>query len=63
MHYLTILDYANGSVDQYDLEDYNEEEELATWETENFENFIVSEGYKLDEVNWMSHADNTIHYF
>ena len=63
MYYLTILDYANGSVDQYDLEDYNEEEELATWETENFENFIVSKGYKLDEVNWMSHADNTIHYF
>ena len=63
MYYLTILDYANGTVDQYDLEDYNEEEELATWETENFENFIVSEGYRLDEVNWMSHADNTIHYF
>ena len=63
MYYLTILDYANGSVDQYDLEDYNEEEELATWETENFENFIVSEGYKLGEIHWMSHADNTIHYF
>ncbi len=63
MYYLTILDYASGTVDQYDLEDYNEEEELATWQTENFENFIVSEGYKLDEVNWMSHADNTIHYF
>ena len=45
MYYITILDFANGTVDQYNLLDYNEEEELATWQTENFENFIVSEGH------------------
>ena len=38
MYYITILDFANGTVDQYNLLDYNEEEELATWQTENFEN-------------------------
>lgn len=63
MYYITILDFANGTVDQYNLLDYNEEEELATWQTENFENFIISEGYRLHNIEWMSHSDNTINYF
>ena len=63
MYYITILDFANGSVDQYNLLDYNEEEELDSWQTENFENFLISEGYRLGEINWMSHADNEIYYF
>ena len=63
MHYLTILDYANGTVDQYDLQDHFDEEQLSSFQTEDFEEFITSEGYRLDEVNWMSHADDTIHYF
>ena len=63
MHYLTILDYANGTVDQYNLLDYNEKEELDSWQTENFENFLISEGYRLNNIEWMSHSDNTINYF
>ena len=63
MYYLTILDYANATVDQYDLLDYNEEEELSTWQTENFENFLVSEGYKLSNIEWMSHSDNEIYKY
>ena len=63
MYYITILDFSNGSVDQYDLLDYNEEEELASWESENFEKFIVSEGYRLKNIEWMSHADNTIYKY
>lgn len=60
MYYITILDFSNGSVDQYDLLDYNEEEELASWEAENFEKFLVSEGYNLSNIKWMSHSDKTI---
>jgi hypothetical protein len=63
MYYITILDFANGSVDQYNLLDYNEEEELDSWQTENFENFLISEGYRLNNIEWMSHSDNTINYF
>ena len=63
MHYLTILDYANGTVDQYDLQDHFNDEQLSSFEAEDFEEFITSQGYRLDEVNWMSHAYNTIHYF
>jgi hypothetical protein len=63
MYYITILDYAHGTVDQYNLLDYNEEEELDTWQTENFENFLVSEGYRLRDIEWMSHSDNKIYYY
>ena len=63
MYYLTILDYANGTVDQYDLQDHFNDKQLSSFQTEDFEEFITSEGYRLGEVNWMSHADNTIHYF
>jgi len=63
MYYITILDFSTGTVDQYDLRDYNEEEELASWEAENFEKFIVSEGYRLKNIEWMSHADKTIYKY
>ena len=63
MYYITILDFANGSVDKYNLLDHNEEEELDSWQTENFENFLISEGYRLNNIEWMSHSDNTINYF
>lgn len=63
MYYITILDFASNTVDQYNLLDYNEEEELASWESENFEKFLVSEGYRLKNIEWMSHADNTIYKY
>jgi hypothetical protein len=44
MYYLTILDYANGTVDQYDLEDHFNEEQLSSFQSEDFEEFITSEG-------------------
>jgi len=60
MYYLTILDFANGSVDQYDL---NNKENIETWQGEDYEEFIISEGYRLHNIEWMSHSDNTINYF
>ena len=60
MYYITILDFANGSVDQYDLNDIDN---IENWQTEDFEEFITSEGYRLKNIEWMSHSDNTINYF
>ncbi len=60
MYYLTILDFANSTVDQYDL---NNEENIENWQTEDFEEFITSEGYRLKNIEWMSHSDNTIYKF
>ena len=65
MYKRQILDFANGSVDQYDLLDQEgfDKTDLAHWQTEDFENFLISEGYSLKNIEWMSHSDNTIHYF
>ena len=63
MYYLTILDHESATVHQYDLLDYNEEEELSTWKTENFENFLVSESYRLSHTDWMFHSDNKIYKY
>jgi hypothetical protein len=60
MYYITILDFANGSVDQYNL---NNQDNVDTWQTEDFENFLISEGYSLKNIEWMSHSDNTINKF
>jgi hypothetical protein len=62
MYYITILDYANGSVDQYNLGQI-EAENIENWQTEDFEDFLISEGYSLKNIEWMSHSDNTINYF
>lgn len=63
MNYITILDFANGSVDQYNLTNLFDKTTLAHWQNEDFEEFIVSEGYNLSNIEWMSHSDNTINYF
>ena len=63
MYYLTILDYANATVDQYDLRDHFNDEQLSSFEIEDYEEFITSEGYRLGEVHWMGHTDNQVHYF
>ena len=48
-----ILDFANGSVDQYDLLDQEgfDKTDLAHWQTEDFENFLTSEGYRLSLIH------------
>ena len=60
MYYITILDFANGSVDQHDL---NNEENIENWESEDFEEFITSKGYGLKNIEWMFHSDNTIYKY
>jgi hypothetical protein len=62
MYYITILDFASGSVDQYNLGQI-EAENIENWQTEDFEDFLISEGYSLKNIEWMSHSDNTINYF
>lgn len=62
MYYITILDFANGSVDQYNLGQI-EAENIENWQTEDFEDFLISEGYSLKNIEWMSHSDNTIYKY
>lgn len=67
MYYLTILDFATGKVDQYDLGtwagDHFDKTTIEHWQTEDFENFLISEGYKLSNIEWMSHSNNEINKY
>ena len=54
MNRLTVLDYEEGLVYQYVIET---DKEL---EAEDFEDIIINQGHKLDDCEWMSHADRII---
>ena len=51
---LTVLDFEDGLVYQYDIET---EKEL---QAEDFEDIMIDQGHRLDDCEWMSHSDDTI---
>ena len=52
---LTVLDFEDGKVYQYELENASE-----NMQAEDFEKIIIDQGHKLDDCEWMSHADGKI---
>ena len=52
---LTVLDYEDGRVWQYDIHTDNED-----MQCEDFEKIITDQGHNLSDCNWMSHADGRI---
>ena len=63
MYYISILDFVNGLVDQYILADHCVKTTLAHWQTEDFNEFITSQCYKLNNIEWMSHSDEEIYEY
>ena len=51
---LTVLDFEDGLVYQYDIET---DKEL---QAEDFEKIIIEQGHRLKDCEWMSHSDDTI---
>ena len=51
---LTVLDFNDGRVYQYDITTYKKVD------TDDFEDLIVEQGHKLDDCEWMTHSDETI---
>ena len=51
---LTVLDFEDGLVYQYDVET---DKEL---DVEDFENIICDQGHRLDDCEWMSHSDGRV---
>ena len=49
---LTVLDYEDGRVWQYDIHTDNED-----MQGEDFEKIIINQGHRLDDCEWMSHSD------
>lgn len=54
MNILTVLDFEDGLVYQYDIET---DKEL---QAEDFEKIIIEQGHRLDDCEWMSHSDDTL---
>ena len=56
---LTVLDYNDGLVYQYDIEVFQDgsKPELDAFD---FENLLVEQGHRLDYCEWMSHSDIAI---
>ena len=48
MKYITILDFSMGHVHQYER-------------YEDLIDFIISKGFSLNNIEWMSHYDKTIY--
>lgn len=51
--YLTILDYADGTVYRFELR-------LDKW-IKNPEEFMIQEGFCMGCVEWMTHTDGNIY--
>ena len=54
---LTVLDFEDGLVYQYDICQAFDMKEL---QAEDFEKIIIEQGHRLDDCEWMSHSDDTI---
>ena len=52
---LTVLDFEDGRVYQYDIETDKE-----MMESEDFEKIMLDQGHRLKDCEWMSHSDDTI---
>ena len=55
MIYITILDFSVGKVHQYEVQN------CRCGTTEEFEKFIESKGFRLNDIEWMSHYNKTIY--
>ena len=59
--YITVLDFEEGRVHQYNVTVYdmvNMKEDYPS--TEQIENFLIGEGHRLTDCEWMSHSDGEI---
>jgi hypothetical protein len=57
MNILTVLEFEDGLVYQYDVRQAFDMKEL---QAEDFEKIIIEQGHRLDDCEWMSHSDDTI---
>ena len=51
---LTVLDFEDGRVYQYNIQT---DKEL---QAEDFEDIMIDQGHKIEDCEWMSHSDEVI---
>ena len=54
---LTVLDFEDGLVYQYDIRQAFDMKEL---QAEDFEKIMLDQGHRLDDCEWMSHSDGRV---
>jgi hypothetical protein len=59
---LTVLDFNDGLVYQYDIDiaPNSEADRLNRLKSLDFERIIVEKGHSIENCEWMSHADDTL---
>jgi hypothetical protein len=57
--YITVLDFHDGRVHQYYLK-HMSSCEVNNIDSEQIEDFLISVGYSLSNIEWMSHSDGEI---
>ena len=60
MKYITVLDFEDGKVYQYEISAWGN----GDWnpDSESIEEFLSSAGHNLSNCEWMCHKTNTIHH-
>ena len=61
MKYITVLDFEEGKVYQYDI---GWQVNKLGWnpDTESIEEYLTDKGHNLNNCEWMCHKTNTIHH-
>ena len=54
--YITVLDFTEGRVFQYNVTVYEGDYPTAG----RIEDFLIGEGHRMNDCEWMSHADSEI---
>jgi len=61
--YITVLDFTEGRVHQYDIttNDTHPNGNRIDWpDSESMEDFLMDKGHRLTDCEWMSHADGEL---
>ena len=60
MKYITVLDFEDGKVYQYEISAWGN----GNWnpDSESIEQYLTSKGHNLNNCEWMCHKTNTIHH-
>jgi len=61
MKYITVLDFEDGKVYQYEISAWGNSNDWNP-DHESIEEYLTGKGHSINSCEWMCHKINTIHY-
>jgi len=61
--YITVLDFGDGAIYQYNLQEVGDNylfEDKDEPQAEEVEQLLIDQGHRLKDCEWMIHSDHTI---